>query len=814
MARHILALIIGLTLVIPPATARAQDDMPELDAMIATEIARFLRATNASTLRTRDVFDSAIALADLTVELDPDNLRMWQTYLETALHADDDERRALAIREMNRLDPSNETIRLMRLQDAINAYQSVDERARAFEKFLHPDNRFRLGPAVTSRLAFDYALMLRRAGDSEGFATWLAESTAIDPSNRSAAALAAGYFQHNVDDTYGAAELLTNVLLADPSDTSTLLTLSQTLLEGGAYRGAARMYMLSANASKLMRSNVQPGVLTDACIAAWGAGRTEDALALIKDRQFIANVTAQNMKLSEDQSLTRIDVGNIVGVLETDICLVRAAIHTRAGTGEQQNAYEQLRTSYAQAVNRMLDDRDASAEAVAQLFLEQAAALLWFGYDVDTASAALEEADALVPLSDAARARYEALIALRENQPERALEVLGDLSNSDDMLAMLVFAEACASVGRTRDAAEAYLLIGRTQPGTVMGVWSQEALTTILGRRVPISETAERLETLIESIPKSSDRHLLEPSTMVSMRLEPVESTYTMFGPMLLRVTITNHSGRPIGIDTDGPIRPQIALFATARMANFRGVEELPAMVIDIGRRLRLEPRESYTVIVDLRSYGIGQYVNYLPHAGALVRVRGFSNFVGMTNGELAAGLLGMRAESSTFRVDGVRIDNAWVRRVQQMTALQRFETIEQMKEVIALAHVVALGQTPDSPAALDIEPELIESSLELVIEAFGSMTPRQKALMLLLMPQNKRFEPILEISMQSDDRLLQIVHLLRGVKSEADPMLAAGARSDDPGVRAVASMMQTSFEMRGEAPAGLAPEANGAPGQ
>ena len=45
----------------------------------------------------------------------------------------------------------------------------------------------------------DLALLYRRQGFTSAFAEALAEATALDPSNRQAAALATGYFRQNVD---------------------------------------------------------------------------------------------------------------------------------------------------------------------------------------------------------------------------------------------------------------------------------------------------------------------------------------------------------------------------------------------------------------------------------------------------------------------------------------------------------------------------------------------------------------------------------------------------------------------------------------
>jgi tetratricopeptide (TPR) repeat protein len=795
-----------------PAAAQAADvEVVPVERMLAAELARYVRVAAGSDLMDRSTFESGVALAEIVTQLDPDNPASWNLLLDAATIAEDDAARSLAIREIVRLDPDDQRARLFRIQMAIDTYQSADERSRAYATLLAAGQRQKLGAAVASRLAYDYAVLLRRMGDTDGFAEWLSESVALDSANRTAAALAAGYFSSQIDDPFGRAELLVNVQMADPADFSTTLTLAQLLLQHGAYNGAARMYDLASHGRDSINQSVSAGVFADQLIALWGAGRTDEALDMIRERQHIVNVLAQNMRLKDDPSLTRIDVTQVRGTLPATVALVRSAILAQRDSQERDHAYVQLDAAYEDAIRQLEADDAATAEAIAALWIERAFALLWFGDEIDKAKTALEEADALAPLNETAARRYEALIALRQDQPERAMELVADMINGDDWMARLILADAAQQLGNTRDAARQWLIVNNAQPGTLLGVWSNAKLVDALDRRLPLSTVASQLEELIASIPVTFDRYPMDPSSYFTLRIDPVRPAYKAYEPILVRLTLENHTNRPIAIDPNGPIRPTVAVIVDGRMTNYRGAEKQRPIVINIGNRLRLDAQESFSVVFDLRHYTFAQHVNRFALLGAIVRVRGYTNFASMTNGELAAGLLGMRTESDTFRVDGQRVDNAWVDRTVERMMEREWYSADRLRDLAFLAHVAEQGQSPEAPTAPDVDADRIDQVIDVVIESFGTLSPTQQAWMLMVMPSNAIFKPVLDTARQVDDPLVHIAYLLRGLQNDRDPMLAAGERSEHESVRSVAMMMRRSFELRGQAVGSAATESSGA---
>ena len=101
--------------------------------------------------------DISILLATEAAHLDPTPER-WRTLLKLADLAERTELRSEALRRLKTLDPHDEVVRLLYINDAIERYQTAEQRIAVYEAILAPKNREALGPAVTSRLANDLGL--------------------------------------------------------------------------------------------------------------------------------------------------------------------------------------------------------------------------------------------------------------------------------------------------------------------------------------------------------------------------------------------------------------------------------------------------------------------------------------------------------------------------------------------------------------------------------------------------------------------------------------------------------------------------------
>ncbi|MDI9404107.1 MAG: hypothetical protein QM516_09565, partial [Limnohabitans sp.] len=160
------------------STASAQAPSAEMVALYNDRLARAFAQRARSMLQREYVFlgmlESGQAMIEQAVTLSPDNPFIWRVALDFGVTMEDGDaeaaalvRRALA--RLTQLDPDDEVIRLRRLLALVEQKQTVEERSATLSALLTQSSIAKIGPSVAARLAFDFALLLRRAGDQEGF---------------------------------------------------------------------------------------------------------------------------------------------------------------------------------------------------------------------------------------------------------------------------------------------------------------------------------------------------------------------------------------------------------------------------------------------------------------------------------------------------------------------------------------------------------------------------------------------------------------------------------------------------------------------
>ena len=226
----------------------------------------------------------------------------------------------------------------------------------------------------------------------------------------------------------------------------------------------------------------------------------------------------------------------------------------------------------------------------------------WLGSRTENAAALVQSADAITPLTDEAQRRFDGLAAWRDGHLDAAVELLGPLVFEDSI------AGACLGAvqferGDLKAAAVQYLLTARAFPGTLAGIWSDapvgERSST---RRFPCGETATAVGAIVAGVSTHIDRYPTEPRLAVSVRLRPPERVIDPYQPILLDVSIMNMGTVPLSIGSDAPINSLMVLLVTLQVP-YMTLPPPEPIIIDIGQRLRLQPREDFVVPIDLRGH-------------------------------------------------------------------------------------------------------------------------------------------------------------------------------------------------------------------
>lgn len=775
-----------------PALDPAQPIEPAASIDVQRGLAGQLIRSGSELLRAETLtvqgMEAALLLAQEAVDVAPDDPEAWYYLLSIATLTERDDVVDRAVSRLVELDPANDHVLLRKLRREIEAKQIAAERAERYEREI---DRNDLPDTIRSRLAFDLAILERRRGRTDAFAEWLAESVALDRSHTAAAALAAGYFRLHVNDAVGAGELLLTQFLANPTDISAQMLTANHMLDHGAYDAAERLYTLATQCYESIALVSVPGeLIADLAIARWGAGRPTAALRQIEDYQHELDRQYRERLLHEDQDLSPQDRAKRHAPMPLTVAVTAAAIRVRQDQDQGRAMIQGVVDMYQQRIEAAIDEARQEAqsldprieEEIAKFWLEAAWLAVWLSPRPERAGEFVARATDLIELSERAEARIEGWTALRTGDIEQAIEKLQPHA-SRDPAAGLGYATALLARGERRNAARQFLQVVRMQPGSLIGVWAGDQLAELLGRRAPISDEASQLNQLMRDVPRYIDHFPKRPSTMLSLRIRPTKDRFDPYEPIRVDLEITNRSARPLAIDPDGPILPEIALLFDVRFSGRLDQPTVEPVIVNIHRRLRLESNERLTIPLDLRRTPLGAVIDQQPVNGAIVTLRAVSNFYITPRGSLLPNLLGSEHLAPPIRIDGRRIVDGGVERMHRAVTEASGPPPE-----VDMAMLLYLYVTNSFRDLSQAEMQWLSRQILAVTETYNNLEPIEQAWMLSVVPIRVGvLRPLLNVARQSDHRLVQLCALMYGGASLSDEEMQMYVNHDDPRIRRLA---------------------------
>ena len=681
--------------VVPPLTLQQEVGLSrEVRPFLAQAFARaarrlFVRA-EPELIHVSRAFD----FATLAVEIDEGEVECWRLLLAVsgAANPDDPEVRAAeaeALKQISRMDPEDSVIRLRRLLWAIEQTDTVEARLTRFEHLLSPESIELIGTEVAARLALDMAQLLFRSGDTDGFARRLAQSLELDPSCPSATAMAAGYFAS--DDPVDESELLVAALVADPLETGFVAELGTLALENGAYKGAERMVNLARTTADASGQDSNTLGVRHA-LALWGLGRGAAALGILEDRMRNLDAAVRERMQAANPGLSPTELVQTHAAFPPTMALLKAAILSEE---DDKKAYREfvglalrdlalLLRGDASSTTEDLSAVPTVQEAVdAELLLKAAAFAAWQGEDAEVMARFVKAAQEQVELSPEALSRFEAWGVIAQGRTELAIAMLTQLEEEDE-LAALALSIAYERSGRSAEAAKIWFRLARASPGTIIGIWARNRLEGAIGASIPESEAAKEIDLVIQEVPSSVDRLLLERDRAYALRFEPVSAQIGPFEPIRYTLELANRSGLPLAIGPDGPILPTMAIIPTITIAGTTGSNRTDWVIIQIDRQLVIEPRGSLSMILNLNYYPVSEISVARAGVGLTLDARAITNF--MSDGRMIGpDRFGEKVTARLLRLDGITPDAPY-RRDALAAALV-------MKDVKGLNALVSLLQ-------------------------------------------------------------------------------------------------------------------------
>ncbi|MCA9288563.1 MAG: hypothetical protein KDA05_08255 [Phycisphaerales bacterium] len=578
------------------ALAQPAPAPPDLDAWLLERIAQIdLRIRPAPAV---DDFRMAMLAFDVAAEVRPDDANLLRRASEAAFTAGDPGALEAYTRRIVALDGRDTVAQLRLITMRIGRYQSAAERLAAYDRLLGPAGRS-LDASVRSRLALDAAVLARETGDEDRFVEYLKQATALDATNKEAAALALAYFQAAVpEDAIGRLQLMMNLMLADPVDPHVNMGLVEELLANGAIQQAGRFH----NNALAIVGAADPQIATllekRGLILMWHVQGPERVVEALNQRLGqlrhaaavnVADLQRQGLAIREEQrpENTRLDREfELVRLMAADAAGLRdmAAASAADFTATATSVFE----FYQRPENRPTGEAGQQlAQLIIDMWIETLVVRAWANADLpqlrDELRQTVENLGDRVNLDEPL-----AWFALRNGQPAEALEfferTMGRLYRS-----RLGRAIALEQLGQREAATEAYADIARHDPTSVQSAWARSRVVFLTGQDLARTEFADEMSSIAESIPVAIDRMLRDPNEFMRMTLDATPERLAPLDIANVDLVLANRGSMPLGLGTDRPIESRLLLSPEARVGSRPVIGAVQPEVLDVEHRLRLE---------------------------------------------------------------------------------------------------------------------------------------------------------------------------------------------------------------------------------
>jgi len=252
-------------------------------------------------------------------------------------------------------------------------------------------------------------------------------------------------------------------------------------------------------------------------------------------------------------------------------------------------------------------------------------------------------ADQIRPMLDIFRGWVE----LREGDPGKALAIFEPKARDEGQpFAVIGSALAHERLGQSERAIDLLMQIAREQPITPTGAWARSRAHQIKGEEIPFSSVKEELRAFSASIPGWLDRIATDPRRALSVSIGLTSKQVTAVEKVAIKWRIRNVSPIPLGFGPNRPIDSRLMI----QPRTDAGIRQLQGMlqpeIVDLGRRLRLDPGEALEVEIWPDPAASGMLVETLASQQTRTRWRLIQGFQVDEKTKYKPGLAGLTGET------------------------------------------------------------------------------------------------------------------------------------------------------------------------
>jgi tetratricopeptide (TPR) repeat protein len=563
---------------------------------------------------TPEDYEIAARLFSIVAELAPADAELARLETAAAFGTGDPSLLEAATARVVSLDPRDTVAQLRLITARIGRMQTAEKRLEIYERLLGPRGNA-LDPTIRSRLALDAALIYREAGDLDSFLRMLTRATDLDRTNKEAHHLATSYYAEYSDtDPQGLAGLLEmqlRLMYADPTDPNIHISISKMLAVEGATAEASRFY--NNGIAVLSRAGLlEPRHMVESLALRWllegprvVLQEIDRELRVLRDNARITYERQKEEGILPDRMLTPPEEAFLDPLYEKIRIIAAMDAQDRDAllTGLRElDAYADHQYNEVIEATK-LDDRAVRQRALSE-FAQTLVSLQFMralaGVDVEAIRQQIPQIPEIIGTAEWEKLRrpLEAWIALRSRDTATARAILDEIGARDSIMRVCK-AELLAAEGDSRGAAAEYETIMRIDPFIPYGAWARSRAMELTGRTDPVTEAGRIMRRLAREVPRSIDTLTTDPSSAMTLTIEPTRMNYGADERVRLSIQLKNISPWPLSVGPNRTISSRILLGVSTDNTDYFASQPQP-VVVELDRRFRLLPNEELVAEVEV----------------------------------------------------------------------------------------------------------------------------------------------------------------------------------------------------------------------
>lgn len=739
-------------------------------------------------------YTMAMHLMDMALELDPTDADLARSIVEAAWMAADHEQLIEATRAVVRNDPSDTVAQLRLISAIVNREQTVEARIAAYTRFIEQGAES-IDASVRSRLSLDMALLERERGNETEFLSALRKSAKLDPTNKEAQSLVAQHYSRLIEEPSTRMRLQTRLLYADPLDPHVHISIASLAASQGATNVAWRFLNNGINIFRIDAGTV-PTMLQ------------EQRLSLLWQQQGPQAILDQlNPSLADERATnqSRIDArieadephDDIKKPLEiryepgTDRIRLLAAFYL-----EDQETVDSVLIDLQLTLIEFYDQlqeqmkvRGANRQALLRAYLQEVVTFQTMRAIVGVSGEDIQ--------SDIDRIIQNAPEFARMFKPFQpfSLYASGDYelarTTATENLAIsaprdLIIAMCSESLGERELAIEQFANLARTYPLQATGAIARSKLYDLTDDADQTTDEGKVMREIGQGIPLWIDKMITLPENTMRLSVNSVKTQYNTGERSIIEIKLANLSSLPLAMGNSQPIDSSFLVVPGFREdgGEFKGVGR--GKVLDLSRRLRLNPLEELTVLIDPDGIQTSWLLDSQPQSAIRQRWRLLQGFKALPSGGILNSPFALVSETPI--VERSVLGLIYKPSETILEAIRSNDTARLMNAVIAVNAILLKPET-----RTDLTENDIESFVVALADQYTNADINTKIWMLgklptkVACPQMKAFDERVQKEMTADSLInpeMNPAHvamvMMTRVESMSSPMFDVAASHPD----------------------------------